>query len=397
MILSTAEFLLPRKGVDMSKWAVIACDQFTSDRAYWDKLDAYVGDAPSTLRLILPEVYLGDGDGEKRAADIYAAMERYCADGTLEGKRGFVVVDRRQNDGRHRLGAVAVVDLEEYEYTPRNNARIKATEKTVEERLPARVKLREKALLEASHIMLLAENVRPLLEALLKEGEEVYDFDLNMNGGHLTGRLIDDESKLAAIEAAALKAHQSLAFVVGDGNHSLAAAKLVWAQVKETIPQSEWASCPARYAMCEIVDIADPSLDFEPIHRLVKGGGEELVAYLSDKLCGSARAKAVYGGKETELSVPENSADAIADIQNALDEYAKTTPIVIDYVHGDASVLEAAEREGALAILMPCIAKDGLFDYTVRRGVLPRKSFSMGNAEDKRYYCEARKIKRALQ
>lgn len=393
MILSTAEFLLPRKGVDMSKWAAIACDQFTSDRAYWDKLDAYVGDAPSTLRLILPEVYLGDGDGEKRAADIYAAMERYCADGTLEGKRGFVVVDRRQNDGRHRLGAVAVVDLEEYEYTPRNNARIKATEKTVEERLPARVKLREKALLEASHIMLLAENVRPLLEALLKEGEEVYDFELNMNGGHLTGRLIDDESKLAAIEAAALKAHQSLAFVVGDGNHSLAAAKLVWAQVKETIPQSEWASCPARYAMCEIVDIADPSLDFEPIHRLVKGGGEELVAYLSDKLSGSARAKAVYGGKETELSVPENSADAIADIQNALDEYAKTTPIVIDYVHGDASVLEAAEREGALAILMPCIAKDGLFDYTVRRGVLPRKSFSMGNAEDKRYYCEARKIK----
>lgn len=393
MILSTAEFLLPRKGVDMSKWAAIACDQFTSDRAYWDKLDAYVGDAPSTLRLILPEVYLGDGDGEKRAADIYAAMERYCADGTLEGKRGFVVVDRRQNDGRHRLGAVAVVDLEEYEYTPRNNARIKATEKTVEERLPARVKLREKALLEASHIMLLAENVRPLLESLLKEGEEVYDFELNMNGGHLTGRLIDDESKLAAIEAAALKAHQSLAFVVGDGNHSLAAAKLVWAQVKETIPQSGWASCPARYAMCEIVDIADPSLDFEPIHRLVKGGGEELVAYLADKLCGSARAKAVYGGKETELSVPENSADAIADIQNALDEYAKTTPIVIDYVHGDASVLEAAKREGALAILMPCIAKDGLFDYTVRRGVLPRKSFSMGNAEDKRYYCEARKIK----
>ena len=382
MILSTAEFLLPRKGVDMSKWAAIACDQFTSDRAYWDKLDAYVGDAPSTLRLILPEVYLGDGDGEKRAADIYAAMERYCADGTLEGKRGFVVVDRRQNDGRHRLGAVAVVDLEEYEYTPRNNARIKATEKTVEERLPARVKLREKALLEASHIMLLAENVRPLLEALLKEGEEVYDL-----------RLIDDESKLAAIEAAALKAHQSLAFVVGDGNHSLAAAKLVWAQVKETIPQSEWASCPARYTMCEIVDIADPSLDFEPIHRLVKGGGEELVAYLADKLCGSARAKAVYGGKETELSVSENSADAIADIQNALDEYAKTTPIIIDYVHGDASVLEAAEREGALAILMPCIAKDGLFDYTVRRGVLPRKSFSMGNAEDKRYYCEARKIK----
>lgn len=393
MILSTAEFLLPRKGVDMSKWAAIACDQFTSDRAYWDKLDAYVGDAPSTLRLILPEVYLGDGDGEKRAADIYSAMERYCADGTLEGKRGFVVVDRRQNDGRHRLGAVAVVDLEEYEYTPRNNARIKATEKTVEERLPARVKLREKALLEASHIMLLAENVRPLLEALLKEGEEVYDFELNMNGGHLTGRLIDDESKLAAIEAAALKAHQSLAFVVGDGNHSLAAAKLVWAQVKETIPQSEWASCPARYATCEIVDIADPSLDFEPIHRLVKGGGEELVAYLSDKLSGSARAKAVCGGKETELSVPESSADAIADIQNALDEYAKTTPIVIDYVHGDASVLEAAEREGALAILMPCIAKDGLFDYTVRRGVLPRKSFSMGNAEDKRYYCEARKIK----
>ena len=393
MILSTAEFLLPRKGVDMSKWAAIACDQFTSDRAYWDKLDAYVGDAPSTLRLILPEVYLGDGDGEKRAADIYAAMERYCADGTLEGKRGFVVVDRRQNDGRHRLGAVAVVDLEEYEYTPRNNARIKATEKTVEERLPARVKLREKALLEASHIMLLAENVRPLLEALLKEGEEVYDFELNMNGGHLTGRLIDDESKLAAIEAAALKAHQSLAFVVGDGNHSLAAAKLVWAQVKETIPQSEWASCPARYAMCEIVDIADPSLDFEPIHRLVKGGGEELVAYLADKLCGSARAKAVYGGKETELSVPENSADAIADIQNALDEYAKTTPIVIDYVHGDGECIALAAEKGGAAILLPALDKGELFGYIAGHGPYPKKSFSIGEAREKRYYLECRKIR----
>ncbi len=393
MILSEAEFLLPRKGVDMSKWAVIACDQFTSDRAYWDKLDAYVGDAPSTLRLILPEVYLGDGDGEKRAEDIYAAMERYLSDGTLEAKRGFAVIDRTQSDGRHRLGAVAAVDLEEYEYTPRNAARVKATEKTVEERLPARVKLREKALLESSHIMLLAENVRAHIEDLLGRGKPLYDFELNMNGGRLKAKLIDDADALSDIERAALAAHDSLAFVVGDGNHSLAAAKQVWQQVKAALPRSEWAACPARYAMCEIVDIADPALDFEPIHRLVKGGGDDLVAYLADKLTGGASVKAMFRGRETKLSVPANSADAIADIQNALDEYAMTRDIAIDYVHGDESVLRAAEREDAVAVLMPCIGKDGLFDYTVRRGVLPRKSFSMGNAEDKRYYCEARRIK----
>lgn len=393
MILSTAEFLLPAKGVDMTKWSVIACDQFTSDRRYWSELEALVGDSPSTLRMILPEVYLGDGDGEKRAADIYAAMERYCADGTLEKNNGFFVVDRTLNDGRHRLGAVAVVDLDEYEYTPQNTARIKATEKTVEERLPARVRLREKALLETSHIMLLAENVYPLLRELLGEGQEAYAFDLNMNGGRLEGRLITDEAKLASIEERALAAHEGLAFVVGDGNHSLAAAKKIWQAVKPSLSESEAKTCPARYAMCEIVDIADPSLDFEPIHRLVKGGGKELIAYLADKLSGDARAKITYRGETTEVAVSANSADAIADIQNALDEYAKTHDIVTDYVHGDESVLRAAEREDAIAILMPCIGKDGLFDYTVRRGVLPRKSFSMGNAEDKRYYCEARKIK----
>lgn len=395
MILTQTEFLLPSQGADMSKWAVIACDQFTSDRGYWERLAGYVGESPSTLRLILPEVYLPDGDEKQRARDIYAHMERYCSDGTLVGKNGFIIVERTLKNGKKRLGAVAAVDLEEYEYTPKNNARIKATEKTVEERLPARVALRKGALLEASHIMLLAENVLGLLREYADgEGETVYDFDLNMNGGHLKGKLIDDPAKLAAIENAALGGHDGLAFVVGDGNHSLAAAKKIWEEVKKDLSEEERKTSPARYATCEIVDIADGSLVFEPIHRVVYGADASLTEFLADKLSGEARAEAYYGGERTELHVASNSADAIADIQSALDEYAKAHEgAVTDYVHGDESALRAARENGAVAVMMPCICKDTLFDYTVRRGVLPRKSFSMGDAEDKRYYCEARKIR----
>lgn len=395
MILTQTEFLLPSQGADMSRWAVIACDQFTSDRGYWERLAGYVGESPSTLRLILPEVYLPDGDEKQRARDIYAHMERYCSDGTLVGKNGFIIVERTLKNGKKRLGAVAAVDLEEYEYTPKNNARIKATEKTVEERLPARVALRKGALLEASHIMLLAENVLGLLREYADgEGETVYDFDLNMNGGHLKGKLIDDPAKLAAIENAALGGHDGLAFVVGDGNHSLAAAKKTWEEVKKDLSEEERKTSPARYATCEIVDIADGSLVFEPIHRVVYGADASLTEFLADKLSGEARAEAYYGGERTELHVASNSADAIADIQSALDEYAKAHEgAVTDYVHGDESALRAARENGAVAVMMPCICKDTLFDYTVRRGVLPRKSFSMGDAEDKRYYCEARKIR----
>ncbi len=395
MILTQTEFLLPSQGADMSRWAVIACDQFTSDRGYWERLAGYVGESPSTLRLILPEVYLPDGDEKQRARDIYAHMERYCSDGTLVGKNGFIIVERTLKNGKKRLGAVAAVDLEEYEYTPKNNARIKATEKTVEERLPARVALRKGALLEASHIMLLAENVLGLLREYADgEGEIVYDFDLNMNGGHLKGKLIDDPAKLAAIENAALGGHDGLAFVVGDGNHSLAAAKKIWEEVKKDLSEEERKTSPARYATCEIVDIADGSLVFEPIHRVVYGADASLTEFLADKLSGDARAEAYYGGERTELHVASNSADAIADIQSALDEYAKAHEgAVTDYVHGDESALRAAKENGAVAVMMPCICKDTLFDYTVRRGVLPRKSFSMGDAEDKRYYCEARKIR----
>lgn len=395
MILTQTEFLLPSQGADMSRWAVIACDQFTSDRGYWERLAGYVGESPSTLRLILPEVYLPDGDEKQRARDIYAHMERYCSDGTLVGKNGFIIVERTLKNGKKRLGAVAAVDLEEYEYTPKNNARIKATEKTVEERLPARVALRKGALLEASHIMLLAENVLGLLREYADgEGETVYDFDLNMNGGHLKGKLIDDPAKLAAIENAALGGHDGLAFVVGDGNHSLAAAKKIWEEVKKDLSEEERKTSPARYATCEIVDIADGSLVFEPIHRVVYGADASLTEFLADKLSGDARAEAYYGGERTELHVASNSADAIADIQSALDEYAKAHEgAVTDYVHGDESALRAARENGAVAVMMPCICKDTLFDYTVRRGVLPRKSFSMGDAEDKRYYCEARKIR----
>lgn len=396
MIINKAEFLLPSQGVNLSKWSVIACDQFTSQRDYWQQLDEFVGDSPSTLRIIYPEVYLADGDKEKRIKNVYEAMRRYEEDGTLCRKSGVIAVDRTISDKRHRLGLVATVDLEEYDFSPVNNARVKATEKTVEERLPARIEVRRGATLESAHVMLLMQHgsfIRDVLESQ-KGRKPVYDFDLNMNGGHLAGYLIEDCDGLLEKLDKITSAQQGISYAVGDGNHSLATAKKCWEEIKKGLSEEEAKSHPARYAMVEIVDIYDDSLDFEPIHRVLFGAGDDALKFISDACSGNACVTAVQNGKSSKIAVCENSADAIADIQNAIDRYIALNPkCSVDYVHGDAYALDVAKKNGAIAILMPTVAKDGLFDYAARRGVLPRKSFSMGNAEDKRYYFETRKIK----
>lgn len=397
MIINKAQFLVPSSDVDKTRWAVIACDQFTSQRDYWSALAAEVNGAPSTLSLIYPEVYLKDGDKESRIASIRAAMEKYATDGTLTPVEGVILVDRKISDGRHRIGLVAALDLEEYEFTPVNDAHVKATERTVEERLPARIEVREGATLECSHVMLLTQIGDLVKEELAKRRGEtpLYDFDLNMNGGRLTGYLVGDcGALLEKLEELTAKASDKVRYAVGDGNHSLATAKRCWEKIRKTLSAAEQKTHPARYATVEVVDIYDESLDFEPIHRVLFGADEKAIEYLAANCGGETEVKATFRGKEYRVPVRENSSDAIADLQNAIDAYLAAHPEVsVDYVHGDGYTAEIAEKNDAVALFMPTVSKDTLFDYVGRRGVLPRKSFSMGNAEDKRYYYETKKIK----
>lgn len=397
MIINKAEFLLPSASVDKTRWAVIACDQFTSQREYWKELEKTVDGAPSTLSLIYPEVYLKDGDKSTRISRIREAMKKYTSDGTLMPAKGVILVDRQISDGRHRIGLVATLDLEEYEFTPVNDAHVKATERTVEERLPARIEVREGASLECSHVMLLTQIGGFIEKELEKRRSEkpVYDFDLNMNGGRLTGYLVEDcDSMLEELDRLTANANDKVRYAVGDGNHSLATAKRCWEKIKPSLSEEQKKTHPARFATVEVVDVYDKSLDFEPIHRVLFNADEDAIEYLAANCGGDASVKVVFKGKEYSVPVRENTSDAIADLQNAMDAYLAANPAAgIDYVHGDGYTAKVAEESGAIAVFMPTVHKDTLFDYVARRGVLPRKSFSMGNAEDKRYYYETKMIK----
>ncbi len=403
------KILLPKQYIDKSKWSVIACDQFTSQVDYWEKLSDFVGESPSTLNLIYPEVYLEKDDKQARIEKINANMYNYLKGGVFEEFEGFVLVDRTMNDGRHRLGLVIAVDLEDYEYTEENDALIKATEKTVVERLPARIEVRKGACLELPHIMMLMDDrSQKIIEKLYESRdflELIYDFELNMNGGRVKGykvtncsQILDELAKLLDEEVLEEKygTKKPILFAVGDGNHSLATAKECWKAVKKNLTAEQQKNHPARYALCELVNLHDKSLDFEPIHRVVFGVDKKFIDFMHDrlqKLDGKEQIKVVYEDTIYYWNVCDNPSDAIADIQSLMDEYAKKHKnMVIDYIHGDEHLLKVAKDGKGVAVFMPKLQKDGLFDYVVRRGVLPRKSFSMGHAEDKRYYLECRKI-----
>ncbi|MDE6474532.1 MAG: DUF1015 domain-containing protein [Clostridia bacterium] len=403
------KILLPKVSVDKSKWSVIACDQFTSQADYWEKLDKFVGDAPSTLRIIFPEVYLECADKQDRIKSINANMQKYLQESIFEEFEGFILVERITSDGQKRLGLVIAVDLEDYEYTPQNDALIKATEKTVVERLPARIEVRKGACLESPHIMMLMDDRKDkIIESLYARKDQfemAYDFALNMDGGSIKGYkikdckdIIDSLNNLLDKDTLTEKygSDRPILFAVGDGNHSLATAKECWNNIKKTLSGDDLDKHPARYALCELVNLHDASLEFQPIHRAVFGVGEEFVQYMKSGLAksgGESQVKVVYGENTHYWNVSANASDAIADIQQLMDEYNKShRDMVIDYIHGDEHLLNVAKEKNAVAVFMPCLEKNGLFDYVVRRGVLPRKSFSMGHAEDKRYYLECRVI-----
>ncbi len=399
MITRVAKILLPKENFDYSKWAVIACDQFTSQKNYWENLSQYVASDISALHLIFPEVYLQDDDKDERTEKINGAMASYLSADIFREVNNLILVDRTLNNGQHRLGLMLAVDLEKYDYTPYNDAPIKATEKTIIDRLPPRIEIRKNASLELPHIMLLMDDIKnsilPNLYNQRQNMDVLYDFDLNMNGGHIVGYKIENGNEvLQQIDQLTQQGSpKGISFVVGDGNHSLATAKECWNIIKEQISPQERETHSARFALCELVNLWDSSLVFQPIHRVVKNADMSFVQYMQKAVSGPCATTIIYQENQYNMNIPMSPSDAIADIQNAIDQYAQHNHIIIDYIHGDNYLREVAQSQQGVGIFMPTLSKDTLFEYCARRGVLPRKSFSMGFAEDKRYYLEAKRIK----
>lgn len=414
-----ANILLP-KNIDMEKWAVVACDQFTSQPEYWEAVEEFVGDAPSTLRLILPEARLNNPEVEKEIAGINETMQQYLNENLFETLGdSLIYMERVQSDGRIRHGLIGRIDLEQYDFTPGSGALIRATEGTVLTRIPPRVKVRKDAPIELPHVMLLIDDPEgTAIEPLTKASdtmEKLYDFTLQQGGGHLTGWLLNEEQKeqvataLAALGTSeemekkyGMKDAAPLLFAVGDGNHSLATAKQCYENQKAVTPEEEWKNLPARYALVEVVNNHDDALQFEPIHRVVfRINPEEVLdalkAYYPGTFEGQGEGHVIaytYEGYQGYLTVPEPKMQlAVGTLQAFLDDYAKEHACEIDYIHGDDVTDELGSKPGNIGFKLPAMGKEQLFKTVMADGVLPRKTFSMGHAQDKRYYVEARKIK----
>ncbi len=407
------DILLPKANIDLRKWAVVACDQFTAEPAYWQRVAETVGDAPSAYRLIFPETYLAQGMG--RVKDIHRAMRDYQTQGVLEtASHGFVLLERGTSAG-NRLGLVMAVDLERYDFSPDACSLIRPTEGTILARIPPRVQIREGAPIEASHVMLLADDpMRTVVEPLYAAREQLrplYDFELMQGGGHVRGWAVETPEALDQLADAleALRAAgDGLLFAVGDGNHSLATARQCWLNLRGTLTEAQRAEHPARFAMVELVNLHDDAMRFEPIHRvLFHADPEELGAAWASYaqahglgLMYEAPSPGEQGGVFVsaagslpwKLSTPK-AALAVASVQDFLDGFVASHPVAeIDYIHGEDSLraLCAAPRTGG--VLLPALDKAALFPAVRAGGVLPRKTFSMGEAQDKRYYLECRAI-----
>ncbi len=399
----SANILLPAAGVDPEKWAVVAVDQYTSQPEYWHQVEEFVGDAPSTLNLTLPEIYLKDGGA--RIPAMQARMRDYLSDGTLQRAvtDGYLLVERTTESGA-RLGLMACLDLEQYDFSAGSHSLIRATEGTVIERVPPRVKIRRGAALELPHVLMLLDDIQnQLIEPLYAARdalEPAYDFELMQGGGHLRGWKVEG-SHAQQIEERLDALHLNcggLFLAVGDGNHSLAAARSYWLDLREELPEVARVNHPARFALVEIENLHSPAIQFAPIHRLVTGvNPDALIAACADNLhetCGegSGGNQLTIVSQNRELQLRFDS-HPLRGLQTFLDEYLAAHPEAeIDYIHGDATLRRLANRPDAVGF-MPCaFEKADLFPYIQKWGVLPRKTFSMGQAHEKRYYMEARSI-----
>ncbi len=392
----------------MEKWAVIACDQFTSQPEYWNRVKETVGKSPSTLSLIYPEVWLGD-HREQRIRDIQSSMRVILESGLFTSYSNvYMYVERTLKDGSVRQGVVGCIDLEAYDYHPSSKAPVRATEKTVTERIPPRMEIRRDALLELSHVLLLcSDEKQQVIESLakLKKDQPLYDFDLMQGGGHISGWLCmgsaaeQFEERLAAYEERMIQKQggedSALLYAVGDGNHSLATANECYEEEKRRHPEQDPKTMLSRYAMVELENVYSDALQFEPIHRIVKATNPKALLEQLETLCADngTEVRWISGNEEGTLKLDCRGKLPVAVLQDALDRILKEYPGDLDYIHGEESLIELAGAVDAVGFLLPGMNKGELFPGIIRGGVLPRKTFSMGHAEEKRYYLEARKIR----
>ncbi len=440
--LSVPEILLPGAGVDPSRWAVIACDQYTSQPEYWKEEAKRIGAAPSALHLVLPEVWLGSSDEAARVAEIHEHMRAYLASGVFAPPlRGFVLVDRATAHVASRRGLLVALDLERYRYTAGARALVRATEATVEERLPPRLRVREGAALELPHVLVLIDDpARTVIEPLASAAREtLYDFALAHGAGRLRGGAVTGAAELEQVARAlgaladAAAKHDSadepyaepFLYAVGDGNHSLAAAKLCWERLETSLGSDVRARHPARFALVELVNVHDPGLRFLPIHRIVfRTDPDALLAALPGWFARAgvaASLEPVASDAALRARLTERRAAAPQDhflgwvdgerrgvlalerprerlavtlLQEFLDAHVAAHPeSSLDYIHGDDVLVELAARPGRVGLLLPALAKAELFPLVARDGALPRKAFSLGEADEKRFYFEARRIR----
>ncbi len=399
-----ADILLP-DGVDMEKWSVVACDQFSSEPIYWDRVEKMIGESPSTLKFIVPEARLEIIDPEQSAAAAGGEMEKYIKDGLFRTiEHAFIYVERTVSDGSVRRGLVGMIDLEAYDYMPGSRSVVRASEKTILSRLPARIEIRKRAPLEMPHIMaLINDKERRVIETLAEETAElepVYNFELMENGGRVKGwRVTGSVCAGVTDRLAALFEGCPVQIIIGDGNHSLAAAKDYWDKLKPSLGKQEQDGHPARYALVELGNVYDSAIVFEAIHRLVSGiDPAKLVNALASHLSGGAGYDYTLGWVSTggtgRLTARAFSIGEMIDkLQTFLDAYVGKSGGIIDYIHGEQSLNELSKTEGHLGLLLPPMDKSDFFNTVIDSGVFPKKSFSIGSAQDKRYYLECRAIR----
>ena len=431
--IKVPEILLPNPSVNPAKWAVIACDQYTSEPEYWQEVEKIVGDSPSTFHMILPEVYLGSSREEEQAKTSNQAMKRYLQPGFFQKINNFIYVIRTTN-GKKRRGLMVCLDLEKYDFNKGAQTLIRATEGTILDRLPPRIRIREQAPLECPHILVLfddpTDKVFGILDEKLPQLKELYNFDLMLESGHLAGfeiaddilqqHLIDSLSELINPEIFAEKYNlksgvfSPLLFAMGDGNHSLATAKAIWEQIKSSVSMDH----PARYALVEIENVHDPALKFESIHRLLFNLNKDIVVEMQSTWGTALKVKNVEsqenlistvdeaeepwhqigmisseGLKLLEIHHPHENLP-VGTLQNFLDTFlGENGAERIDYVHGRDVLFNNARINGNIGFYLPPMDKSDLFKTVILDGALPRKTFSMGEAKEKRFYMECRKIK----
>ncbi len=423
--LIPADILIPKPSYNLSKWAVVACDQYTSEPEYWQRVYDLVGEEPSTLKITFPEVYLEDDDKAERIKNINATMDKYLASDLFDTYPSCFILVARTTETGTRYGLMAALDLERYSYAKDSRTIIRATEGTILSRIPPRKEIRCNAPLELPHIMvLISDKEKKIIEPLIAKKdklEKIYDIELMENGGRVEGYLVNSDADMDAILSGfadlygALNPENPILFAMGDGNHSLATAKNTWEDIKKTLTAEEAENHPARYSLVEIENIFDPALQFEPIHRVFFNMNKEcmldkLRALVKDvkveemkceKCALSAindapermqRFVLVEDGKFYVVTIPSTvSSISAGTIQKIIDSLKDEEGIKVDYIHGVDTTIKLATG-GNIGILLPDVSKDTFFDSIIKDSAFPRKTFSIGHAHEKRFYLEARKI-----